>query len=189
MLRLHAAVAYVHNRFRDYTGQCYGYTIPAAVALTTPAPTGCSFVTNAAGGRVLTAAGTPVLQQVLDGRAPARSPDLTGNAGFEITVPTGNAYELGVTGDAFYNSSYYASDAFAPASKQNDFWRFNASARFGPTDGRWQVSLIGRNLTNKYYLLFAGDRTGGTSIPLTQGEQRGVVARGREVVLQASFKY
>lgn len=189
MLRLHAAVAYVSNRFRDYTGQCYGYTIPAAVALTAAAPSGCSFVTNAAGGRVLTAAGTPVLQQVLDGRAPARSPDLTGNAGFEVTVPTGRDYELGLTGDTFFNSSYYASDSFAPASRQNDFWRFNASARFGPADGRWQVSLIGRNLTNKYYLLFAGDRTGGTSIPLTQGEQRGVVARGREVLLQANFRY
>ena len=36
----------------------------------------------------------------------------------------------------------------------DQFWRFNASARFGPADGRWQVSMIGRNLTNKYYLLF-----------------------------------
>ncbi|MES3154666.1 TonB-dependent receptor domain-containing protein [Sphingomonas faeni] len=189
MLRLHAAVAYVHNRFRDYTGQCYGYTIPAAVALTAAAPSGCSFVTNATGTRTLTAAGTPILQQVLDGRAPARSPDLTGNAGFELTIPASNDFEVGVTGDTFYNSAYFASDSFAPASKQNDFWRFNASARIGPTDGRWQMSLIGRNLTNKYYLLFAGDRTGGTSIPLTQGEQRGVVARGREVLLQASFKY
>lgn len=189
MLRLHGAIAYVHNRFRDYVGQCYGYTIPAAVALTAAAPSGCSFVTNAAGGRVITAAGTPVLQQVLDGRAPARSPDLTGNAGFEVTVPTGRDFELGITGDTFYNSSYFASDSFAPTSRQRDFWRFNASARLGPTDGRWQLSLIGRNLTNKHYLLFAGDRTGGTSIPLTEGEQRGVVARGREVLLQASFRY
>ncbi len=65
----------------------------------------------------------------------------------------------------------------------------NASARIGAADGAWQLSLIGRNLTNKYYLLFAGDRTGGTSVPLTPGEQRGVVARGREVWLQASFRY
>ncbi len=188
-VKLHAAIAYVHNRFRDYTGQCYGYTIPAASALTAAAPPGCSFVTTAAGTRQLTAAGTPVLQQVLDGRAPARSPDLTGNAGFELTVPAGANLEAGLTGDAFYSSSYFASDSFAPASRQNDFWRLNASARIGAQDGTWQVSLVGRNLTNKYYLLFAGDRTGGTSVPLTQGEQRGVVARGREVALQASFRY
>ncbi|SFP84363.1 Outer membrane receptor proteins, mostly Fe transport [Sphingomonas rubra] len=188
-LRLHGAIAYVHNRFRDYTGQCYGYTIPAAVALTAAAPSGCSFVTTAAGGRQLTAAGTPILQQVLDGRAPARSPDLSGNAGFDLTVPTGSDLEFGLTGDTFYSSNYFASDAFAPASRQDDFWRFNASARVGAADGRWQLSFIGRNLSNKYYLLFAGDRTGGTSVPLTQGEQRGVVARGREFWLQASFRY
>lgn len=188
-LRLHAAIAYVHNRFRDYTGQCYGFTIPAAQALTVAAPPGCSFVTNAAGGRQLTAAGTPILQQVLDGRAPARSPDLSGNGGFDLTIPAGPDLEFGVTGDAFYSSSYYASDAFAPASRQSDFWRFNASARVGPPDGRWQLSFIGRNLSNKYYLLFAGDRTGGTSVPLVEGEQRGVVARGREFWLQASFRY
>ncbi|WP_221364505.1 TonB-dependent receptor [Sphingomonas jinjuensis] len=189
MLRLHGAIAYVHNRFRGYTGQCYGYTIPAAQALTAAAPPGCSFVTGVNGARQLTAAGTPVLQQVLDGRAPARSPDLSGNAGFELTVPAGSNLEAGITGDAFYSSSYYASDSFAPASRQPDFWRLNASARIGSPDGRWGMSLIGRNLTNKYYLLFAGDRTGGTSVPLTQGEQRGVVARGREVLLQASFRY
>ena len=188
-LELHAAVAYVHNRFRDYTGQCYGFTIPAASALTAVAPSGCSFVTTATGARQLTAAGTPVLQQVLDGRAPARSPDLSGNAGFELTLPAGSNLEAGITGDAFYSSSYFASDSFAPASRQNDFWRLNASARIGAEDGRWSVSLVGRNLTNKYYLLFAGDRTGGTSLPLTQGEQRGVVARGREVLVQASFRY
>ncbi|MBY0301192.1 MULTISPECIES: TonB-dependent receptor [Sphingomonas] len=188
-LRLHAAIAYVHNRFRDYTGQCYGYTIPAASALTAAAPPGCSFVTTATGARQLTAAGTPVLQQVLDGRAPARSPDFSGNAGFDLKVPVGSTLEAGLTGDTFYSSSYFASDSFAPASRQNDFWRFNASARIGDPDGRWSLSLVGRNLTNKYYLLFAGDRTGGTSVPLTQGEQRGVVARGREVLLQASFRY
>ncbi|MEL0251554.1 MAG: hypothetical protein VW935_06330 [Novosphingobium sp.] len=49
--------------------------------------------------------------------------------------------------------------------------------------------MIGRNLTNKYYLLFAADRTGGASIPGNIGEQRGVVARGREVALQVSGKF
>jgi hypothetical protein len=44
-------------------------------------------------------------------------------------------------------------------------------------------------LTNKYYLLVAGDRTGGTSVPLTLGEQRGTVARGRELALQATFRF
>jgi len=51
------------------------------------------------------------------------------------------------------------------------------------------VSVIGRNLTNKYYLLYAADRTGGASVPGAISEQRGVIARGREVALQLSGKF
>lgn len=188
-LRLRGAIAHVRNRFRDYVGQCYGFTIPVAQALTASAPPGCSFVLNPDGSRARTATGGVILQQVFDGRAPARSPDWAGNAGFDYTGELTSALEFNVAGDAFYSSSYYAGDTLAPASKQDGFWRFNASVGVGSPDGRWKLSLIGRNLTNKYYLLFAGDRTGGTSVPLTQGEQRGVVARGREVAVQAQVRF
>lgn len=188
-LKFHAALAYVRNRLKNYTGQCYGYTIPVAQALTAAAPPGCSFVLNANGTRFQTPTGAAVLQQVYDGRAPARSPDWSGNAGFDLSLPVSNSLEGGLTGDLMYSGSYMASDSYAPAAQQADFLRVNASARIADPDGKWQLSLIGRNLTNEYYLLFAGDRTGGTSIPLTQGEQRGVVSRGREITLQASFKF
>lgn len=188
-LKLHGALAYVHNRLKNYTGQCYAYTIPAASAQTAAAPSGCSFVLNANGGRLLTAAGTPVLQQVNDGRPPARSPDWAGNGGFDFTAPIGSDLELGVTGDAFYSSSYYASENYSPASIQKAFWRFNASLRIGEPSGRWQISLIGRNLTNKFYKLYAADRTGGASLPLIPGEQRAVSARPREIAIQTSVRF
>ena len=188
-LQLRAAAAYVRNRFRDYTGQCYGFTIPVAVAATAAAPPNCSFLLNPDGSRFRTPTGGVVLQQVYDGRAPARSPDFSGNAGFDYTLPLGDTLEFIASGDAFYSSSYLASDALAPQTRQDAFFRFNASARIGDPGGRWQLALLGRNLTNKYYLLFAGDRTGGQSIPLVQGEQRGVVARGREIAIQGSFRF
>lgn len=188
-LRLRGAIAYVHNRFRNYTGQCYGYTIPVAQALTAAAPSGCSFVLNPDGSRARTATGGVILQQVFDGRAPARSPDWAGNVGFDYTGSAGGNLEYTLTGDAIYSGSYFAGDTLAPASQQRAFWRLNASAGFGAADGAWKISLIGRNLTNKYHLLFAGDRTGGTSVPLTQGEQRAVVARGREITVQAQVRF
>lgn len=188
-LRLRGALAYVHNRFRDYTGQCYGYTIPVSQALTASSPPGCSFVLNADGSRARTAAGGAILQQAFDGRAPARSPDWAANAGFDYTGAAGDDLEFTVTGDAIYSGAYFAGDTLAPASRQDAFWRLNASVGIGASDGGWKVSLIGRNLTNEYYLLFAGDRTGGTSVPLTEGEQRAVVARGREVAVQAQVRF
>lgn len=189
IVALHGAVTYVHNRFKGYTGQCYGYTIPVAQALTAAPPPNCSFVTNAAGGRALTASGAAILQQVYDGRAPSRSPDWAANAGISIELPLRGATRFGLTGDTFYSGRYIAGDTQAPSTVQNAFWRFNAGARLMGADDRWEVGLIGRNLTNKYYLQYAGDRTGGTSVPLTIGEQRGVVSRGREIALQAGFKF
>jgi iron complex outermembrane receptor protein len=56
-----------------------------------------------------------------------------------------------------------------------------------PTNGG-ELALIGKNLGNKHYLLFATDRTGGSTLA-GFGEQRGAVARGREVSLQASFRF
>jgi len=187
-LQLRAAVAYVHNRFHDYTGQCYAFPIPASAAQTTPAPPGCSFLLNASGGRALAANGTPILQQVFNGRAPARSPDWSGSAGFDYTIPLGSL-DFRFSGDAFYTSKYYASETMAPSTLQGGFWRLNASASLFSDAAGWELSLIGRNLTNKYYLLYAADRTGGTSVPLVIGEQRGVVARGREISVQANFKF
>ena len=71
---------------------------------------------------------------------------------------------------------------------QPSFWRFNAGLRLGAYDKAWELALIGKNLTDKHYVLFASDRTGGATIA-GPGEQRGAVARGREVTLQVSFKF
>jgi hypothetical protein len=56
-------------------------------------------------------------------------------------------------------------------------------------DDRFSLAFIGRNLSDKYYLLYAADRTGGAGVPLTIGEQRGVVSRGRELALQAAVRF
>jgi iron complex outermembrane receptor protein len=179
ILTLDIATAYVHNRFEGFTGQCYGYLFPTGTVRASAAPPpNCSFVN----------ATTLTLQQVFDGRAPARSPDESANAGFVFDIPFNN-YRLGLSGTAIYSSKYYAAETMAPATLQPAFWRFNASASVSGANEGWSVSLIGRNLSNRYYLLYAADRTGGTSVPGAIGEQRGVVARGREVALQGAFKF
>ena len=178
-LRLHGAIAYTHNRFRDFVGQCYSYSFPTGTTRATAVPPpNCSFVNATA----LT------LQQDFNGRAPARSPDWAGNGGAEVTIPLGNA-KIVLTGDAFYSDGYFAAETMSPGAFQDSFWRFNASARLAEIDDAWSVSLIGRNLSNKYYLLYAADRTGGASVPGAFGEQRGVVARGREVALQLTGRF
>lgn len=179
ILRLRGAVAYTHNRFHDYVGQCYGYTFPTgATRGTATPPPNCSFVNTT----------SLTLQQDFENVAPARAPSWAGSVGADLDVPLGD-YKVGLSVDAFYSGAYYAAETRVPSSRQDSFWRLNASARIADIDDRWGVSVIGRNLTNRYYLLYAADRTGGGGVPGTISEQRGVVARGREVALQLTGKF
>lgn len=176
---LRGAVAYNHTRFHNYVGQCYNYAFPAGTTRATAAPpAGCTFVNSA----------TLTLQQDFEGRAPARSPDWSGNAGFQYDMPVGNA-TVTFNGDAVYSGGYYAGETASPYGYQNDYWKFNASVRFTAPGESWNISLIGRNLANKYILLYAGDRTGGAFVPGIIGEQRAAVDRGREITLQATYRF
>lgn len=179
VLRLHGAIAWTHNRFNNFVGQCYGYTFPIGTtrATATPPPN-CSFVN----------ATTLTLQQNFQGRAPARSPDWAGNAGAELALPIGG-YKATAGVDGYYSGGYYAAETMAYTTYQAAFWRLNANVRIAPIGDRWSIGVIGRNLTNRYYLLYAADRTGGASIAGAIGEQRGVVARGREIALQLTGKF
>lgn len=179
MLTLHGAVAWVHNRFHNYVGQCFGYTFPAGtVRATATPPAPCTFVNTT----------SLTLQYDYEGRPPARSPEWSGNSGFEFTAPLGSR-KLTLTGDAFYSGGYYAADTLQSNSYQRATWRLNSGITYARSDDRWSIGLIGRNLTNKYYLIYATARTGGTGYSNAVAEQRGLVSRGREITLQAGVKF
>ncbi|HUD90714.1 TonB-dependent receptor, partial [Sphingobium sp.] len=178
-LSLHAGATYARNRFKNFVGQCYGYGFPAgSTRATATPPPGCSFVNST----------SLILQQDFNGRAPARSPDFTANAGI-VAEHALDAVKLGATGDLFYTDGYYASDTQSPFSWQPNFIRVNASLSISDRDDRWKVALTGKNLTNEYYLVLGAEQTGGASNPGQFGQQRGFVSRGREVILQTSFKF
>lgn len=167
-LQLHYAVArgfllrgsavYNRNRFKDYMTQCYsGQT----------AADGC----------------TPAGQN-MDGRTPARSPDWTGTAGFTYDTPIGSGLSIGLTGDAYVSSAYFSNETLAPGAKQGSYARFDGSVRLQDADGRWELALIGRNLSNKRYMLSTSDKPGTST-----GQQYGTVSRPREIMLQARTQF
>lgn len=159
-LQLRTAVNYNRNRFGRYFGPCYGLQTPDL---------GCNI--------------TPGPAQDLTGRPPARSPDWAGNAGLTGDMPLGNAMKVSLSSDLFYTSGYWASETLAPTTRQDGFVRWNAGLRLLDEGERWELGLIGRNLTNKYYLLQAQDKTG------RAGDQKGTVARGREIMVQGTVRF
>lgn len=154
---LRGSVVYNRNRFQDYFGQCYAGQTAAQ---------GC----------------TP-LGQDLDGRPSARSPEWTGTAGFTYDIPVGD-WTIGVTGDAFYSSSYFTGETLSPGAKQSSFARFDSSLRLKSPDQRWELALIGRNLGDKRYVIASSDKPGGST-----GQQYGSVSRPREITIQARLTF
>jgi iron complex outermembrane receptor protein len=123
----------------------------------------------------------------LQGRRAPRAPNFAGNFAFDYRVPLGDALEFGLTGNAQFSGSYFTNEDSFDDFVQKSYWTFDLSASIGDPDGRWQVSVIGTNLTDKRYVGNTGPR------PFLQaGVGDDVIreySRGRQVSLEASFKF
>ncbi len=139
----------------------------------------------------------------LDGRQSASSSKWATNFGGIYERPLSNTdMVLSVSGFAHYVTEYNTGDAL-DAYVQDGFWRGDATLAIGDTDGRWQLAVIGQNITDKVYAITGGgrpftDTTGGGLAfsvtpppfvgPFTE-DQILQTNRGRQVSIEASFRY
>ena len=66
-----------------------------------------------------------------------------------------------------------------PLSIQDSFWRFNARVGLQSTDGKWDFSVIGRNLDDELYRGGQADKPGAPSV----FDLFGGVVRGRQIIV------
>lgn len=126
------------------------------------------------------------LGEDLDGRDAPRAPNWSGNIAFDWGVPMGDALELTLSGNALYSGSYYTTSTSFDDFVQKDYFAFDAAVSVGDPDGKWKLSLIGNNLTDKLWVGSAGGR------PFLPGNGDDVILstnRGRQVFVEASFKF
>ena len=68
--------------------------------------------------------------------------------------------------DLMVTDEFYTTVNGAPGSKQPSYAKLDARLAIGRADGRWEVALVGRNLTDELYavwyepLVAAGPNTG-----------------------------
>ena len=183
-LSINGAVAYNNSKYEDFaTAPCYnGQSIALGCNLNfSPAQN------NGAGG---------FEAQQLAGQVIPRSPKWNIQGGFNYDTPVGAMHKLGLTGGFTHSSSYLTDASNDPASRQKAYTLFDAAVRFGPDDAMWQVSVIGRNLTNKFIFVASpnvpftplGDAGTGTANG-TLGDRFAYLGRGREILLQVAFKF
>lgn len=187
-LTINGAIAYNKSRYQDFPGApCYNGQTQQL---------GCIF--DASGASVLLPSGQPDptktgVTQNLAGQVVPRSPEWNLLAGFNYDTTIGDNLKLGLTGGVNHSSSYLTDASNAPSTRQKSYTMVDGTIRVGADDDSWQLAVIGRNLTNKFVFFaapdvpFSGSGTGTTAGLL--GDRFGSVSRGREVMLQVSFKF
>jgi iron complex outermembrane receptor protein len=126
--------------------------------------------------------------QSLSGRPTLAAPDWVANATADYHTAINSNYVFGINASAFGSTKYYFVQTQSPHAEQGGYARFNASARISPTDEHWQVSIIGRNLTDRRIIVSGQDEplAGSNGNP---GAVLGVLERPREIELQLNYKY
>lgn len=133
------------------------------------------------------------MRQNLNGVELSMAPEWTGTLGVSYETPLGNGLRLGLAADARYSGSYLASGFGNPDSRQNEYVNLDASIRIGSEDDRWEVALLGKNLTNRFYVtgVVDGPSTGTASGGVTgvHADQLGFAVLPRTVQLQVTTRF
>lgn len=179
MFSFYGSIAYNDAKYDSYIAGCYGGQTLAQ---------GCN-VSVANGADNLPNTSDDRYAQNLAGSPLARAPEITATAGFNLEAPINDRLNFGLTGNARYSDSFYGIENGSPAGIVDSFWLLDASARIGTADERWQLSLIGRNLTDKQYSNIIVEKPGAPTTPGTPSQTMATPQRGRQILLQVSFRY
>lgn len=162
---LHGSVNYNHARYTNYIAPCYGGQTVA---------TGCGV-----GG--LSFQGAPA--QDLSGTPTAIAPDWTGSLGLSYETPLSAGLKGGLSIDSRYSGSYLASGFGKPNSVQDKYLLIDASVRVKTEDDRYEFAVIGKNLTNRFYV------GGAVDAPNSPADTLGFVNLPRTVQFQATVRF
>jgi outer membrane receptor protein involved in Fe transport len=122
--------------------------------------------------------------QNLSGTALVRAPKWNLTGGLTNDMPISGDINLGLSADANFTSGYWLLENQNPVGWQKGFARLNATARLHQVDDNWELALIGRNLTNKYYGIAAAEKPFGTPDAIWVN-----IGRPREIVLQGTIRF
>jgi len=171
-LTLTGSYNYNNARYIDFIGPCY---------------TG----ERTTEGCVLVGPGNAPFQS-LSGKPLLNAPLHTASFGATFKSNLNNTLYLSVYGGARYSSEYSVSAFGQPEARQLAYTNIDASVQIGTTDDRWQIALIGKNLTNRFVVAGSLDspETGsGTGTPTgVHADTVGYASPPRTVQLRFTFR-
>jgi outer membrane receptor protein involved in Fe transport len=164
-LQINTSVAYNEAQFTSFPlSPCWGGQTLAQ---------GC--VTNADGSQT----------QNLAGRTLYQAPRFAGYVGGTYDRTVGD-YIVGLSVNGTFSSGYYTTAQLLPSGFQPDWVTMDASVHLGKSDRSWDLALIGRNLTDRLYVVGASDA--GLVTPGVMADAFGFTNRTRQVMLQITAR-
>ena len=132
--------------------------------------------------------------QDLSGTQVERAPDWTMSHGFTYEGRLSDSLAVNFGGDANYTGSFMPNPAHNPAAFQRAVWRLNGFVSVKAPGNGWELSLIGKNLTNKLRLATAfefpstGAAYPGYATPGLGADLAGAYTAPRTVMLQLTLR-
>ncbi|MFP6836238.1 MAG: TonB-dependent receptor, partial [Pseudomonadales bacterium] len=174
-LFLSGSFGWLESKYTDFDEFCYGGQTPAQ---------GC--------GPLLPGQSETDARQNLAGNTRPGAPRWSGHFVTSYERAIGANLVLGITGNLQYKSETTLSSSM-PTATYPSYVTMDANIRLGSQDGRWQVALIGKNLTDKLAIRGAGDipETGGnTATPEGfLGDLSGGAIRPRQIELELKYSF
>jgi iron complex outermembrane receptor protein len=128
--QLNASVAYLNAKFDDYPGA-------PCLSLETLAQCNSADPVSIAAHNI---AGTPL----------QFAPKWSGNVGFRFDREITDGLKLMISESTLFRSSYFIADGYNPIWGLQPGWaKIDGRIQLGGSNGKWNVALVGRNLTDK----------------------------------------
>ena len=171
-LNLHSTLNYNRARYSNYLAPCYGGQ-------------------SIADGCTLKVRGVPY--QDLSGQPTGNAPLWAASLGAAYEHPLGSGIVGSLSADARYSGDYLASSFGNTTARQPSYVNLDASVRLRTADDRFELALIGRNLTNRFVITGSLDVVGtgggtGTNNAV-RSDQAGLVSLPRTIQVQATVRF
>ncbi len=126
----------------------------------------------------------------LKGEAREFTPEIQASFTADYVHMLSDALELRGTIDLIYSDDYLASPTLDPNLEQDSYTKVNARVALGAADGKWEVALVGKNLTDEEVVTFGNTAPLSTTLTGSAGAAYyGFYDRPSSVAIQGTIRF
>jgi iron complex outermembrane receptor protein len=116
------------------------------------------------------------------------TPEYQGNVGIDYTLNFSNGLTLVSTLDAIYSAEYLTTPSLDPKFEQPSYTKINARIALSGQDNRWELALIGKNLTDESVVTYANGLPVSTTVS-TGTAYYAFYERPRSIAIQGTIRF